>query len=160
MSASRAGRISFERVPLRPSACLSRRLWRRWAGTPRLTRATTDLQVREQPADLRGVRGPDDGLARVATLPAGRLDLEVVAAPRLDAHDLARAGHAEALGRALVGLHLGHLIVTPRPTPGPPPPRRLPGAFLGAPWACGSRPRRSTSRAPRGAAAAPRRHDP
>src|SRR6266540_1814137 len=102
MSASRAGRISFERVPRRPSACLSRRLWRRWAGTPRLTRAIVALlEVRQEAPDLPAVGAADDRLAGVATLAARRLDLEVMALPRLHAHDLPRAGHAEALGRPL-----------------------------------------------------------
>ena len=72
MSASRAGRISFERVPRRPSACLRRRLWRRWAGTPRLTRAIVAvLQVREQAPDLRLLRRVHDDLPRVTALAAG-----------------------------------------------------------------------------------------
>src|SRR5688572_23783193 len=77
-SASRAGLIRRDRVPLRPSASWSSRLWRLCAVTPRLTRAMSALlEVREEPADLRGVLAADDRLARVAPRAARRLDLEV-----------------------------------------------------------------------------------
>ena len=54
------------------------------------------------------VRGGDDGLLAEATNALGRLLGQDVALERLGAHDLARAGAAEALGRTLVRLHLGH----------------------------------------------------
>src|SRR4051794_40744306 len=98
-------------VPLRPSAASRRRLWRLWAVTPRLTRAMTVfglLQVRQQAAHLLGVLRPDHGLAGVAPRPTGRLDLEVMPTPCVDADDLAGAGHADPLLGCLVALDLGH----------------------------------------------------
>src|SRR5436190_11344545 len=50
----------------------------------------------------------EDGLAGVAASPAGRLDLEVVATPGVDAERLAAAGHADPLLGGLVALHLRH----------------------------------------------------
>src|SRR6478735_7391312 len=88
-----------------------RRLWRLWDVTPRLTRAMRSicsLEVRQQATDLLGVFGPDDGDAGVAPGPAGRLDLEVVPGPGLDALELAAAGHADALLGRFVALDLGH----------------------------------------------------
>src|SRR5688572_3772267 len=140
--ASRAGLISFDFVPLRPSAALSRRLWRLWEVTPRLTRAMSVsglLEVRKQAADLLGLRRRHDGLAGVPAGPSRRLDLEVVAAPRLDPDVLAGAGHADPLLGRLVALHLRHdrltLLFEPalqpawvrfwsRRVPGPRSPRR------------------------------------
>ena len=52
--------------------------------------------------------GSHDRLARVAAGPARGLDLEMVAAPRLDADELPAAGDADALLGPLVGLHLRH----------------------------------------------------
>src|SRR5687767_14392342 len=122
--ASRAGLISFDLVPLRPSAALSRRLWRLWEVTPRLTRAMAVfglLEVRQQAADLLRVGSRDQGLAGVPTRASRRFDLEVVAAPCLDPDELSRAGHADALLGRLVGLHLRHgeltLLFEPAPVP-------------------------------------------
>src|SRR3954452_22286810 len=57
--------------------------------------------------------GPDDRFAGVAAGPSGRLDLEVVAAPGVDADDLAAAGHADPLLGRLMALHLGHGAYSP-----------------------------------------------
>jgi hypothetical protein len=54
------------------------------------------LEVWQQATDLLGVFGPDDGDAGVAPGPSGRLDLEVVPGPGLDALELAATGHADA----------------------------------------------------------------
>src|SRR5687767_12112961 len=122
--ASRAGLISFDLVPLRPSAALSRRLWRLWEVTPRLTRAMAVfglLEVRQQAADLLRVGSRDQGLAGVPTRASRRFDLEVVAAPCLDPDELSGAGRADALLGRLVGLHLRHggltLLFGPAPEP-------------------------------------------
>ena len=56
--------------------------------------------------------GAHDRLARVAAGAARGLDLEVVAAPRLDADELPAAGDADALLGPLVGLHLRHAGLT------------------------------------------------
>src|SRR5688500_9351168 len=122
--ASRAGLISFDLVPLRPSAALSRRLWRLWEVTPRLTRAMAVfglLEVRQRAADLLRVGSRDQGLAGVPTRASRRFDLEMVAAPCLDPDELSGAGHADALLGRLVGLHLRHggltLLFEPAPAP-------------------------------------------
>src|SRR5688572_18516365 len=108
MSASRAGLTRRERVPLRPSASWRSRLCRLCAVTPRLTRAIESalLQIREKPTDLRRVLAADDGLARVAPRAPGRLELEVVPAPRLDPDHLAAAGDPDPLRRGFVALDL------------------------------------------------------
>src|SRR6187399_1708908 len=77
------------------------------------------LQVRKQALDLLLARGVQHGLARVAAGTARRLDVQVVAFPRLDADDLAAASHAETLLRALVTLHLWHLAYAPAGFPAP-----------------------------------------
>src|SRR3954451_11875200 len=110
-SASRAGVTRRDFVPLRPSASCMRRLWRLWDVTPRLTRAMRFdplLEVRQQATDLLRVLGPDDRFASVTARAAGRLDLEVVPGPGLDAHELTAAGYADALLGRLVALDLGH----------------------------------------------------
>src|SRR3954451_24547350 len=102
-------------APLRPSAASRRRLWRLWAVTPRLTRAIAFdslLEVRQQAPDLLGVDVLHHGLAGIPPGPPGRLDLEVVATPGLDADDLAAAGHADPLLGGLVALHLRHARLT------------------------------------------------
>src|SRR6185503_20749688 len=87
-SASRAGLTRRERVPLRPSASCRSRLCLAWAVTPRLTRAiclsARFLEVRQQALDLLRVDRVHRRLAGVAARPAGRLDLEVMAAPGVD----------------------------------------------------------------------------
>src|SRR3954470_7280839 len=106
--------MSFDFVPRRPSAAFSSRLWRLCAVTPRLTRAIPSsplcLQVREHASDLLLAGLGHDRLARVAPRAARRLDIEVVAAPRLDADELATAGRAEALRGSLVAFYLRHLF--------------------------------------------------
>src|SRR5688572_6942147 len=68
------------------------------------------LKVGQQATNLLLGRPAEDGLARVAPRAARRLDLEVVATPGLDAHDLAAARDAEALLGSLVALHLWHRV--------------------------------------------------
>src|SRR4029079_18767480 len=77
------------------------------------------LEVRQQAADLLCVDVLHQRLAGVAARPAGRLDLEVVPAPRLDADHLATAGGTDPLLRSLVALDLGHLCLTLLSLPGP-----------------------------------------
>src|SRR4029453_8794989 len=71
------------------------------------------LEVRQQPAQRVLGLGAQDRLAPVPTCSARGLDLEVVAAPRLHAKELAAAGHADALLGALVGLDLRHAGLSP-----------------------------------------------
>src|SRR4029077_7755306 len=66
------------------------------------------LEVRQQATDLLRVFLADQGLAGVAPGPAGRLDLEVMATPRVHPDVLAGARHADALLGRLVALHLRH----------------------------------------------------
>jgi len=70
------------------------------------------LEVGQQASDLRNVVFPDDRLGGVAARASGGLDLEVVAAPRIDPENLAGAGHPESLLSRFVALHLGHCRFT------------------------------------------------
>src|SRR3954453_11679180 len=82
-SASRAGLISFRRVPLRPSAALRSRLCRLWAVTPRLTRAIgRPLQVREEATELLLHLRAEDRLPGVAAGGGGRPVFQGVGGPR------------------------------------------------------------------------------
>src|SRR4051794_36137399 len=66
------------------------------------------LEVRQQAPDLLGVLGADGRQAGIATGASRRLDLEVVAPPRVHSDDLAAATGADALLGRLVALHLRH----------------------------------------------------
>src|SRR3954465_5730154 len=96
--------------------------------------------------------GTDDRLAGVPTGPARGLDLEVVAAPRLDADELPGPGDPDALLGPLVGLHLRHAGLTLLLAP-PRPPQRV-RASVGAPaWPVPRVPRGAPR--PRAAVSAP-----
>src|SRR5262245_58975924 len=69
------------------------------------------LEVRQQAPDLLPVDGVHRGLAGVAARPARRLDLEVVAAPGVDANHGPGARGADPLLGRLVALHLRHVVV-------------------------------------------------
>src|SRR3954453_11999816 len=74
-SASRAGLISFPRVPLRLSAAFRSRLCRLWPVPPRLTRAIgRPLQVREEATELLLHLRAEDRLPGVAAGGGGGLD--------------------------------------------------------------------------------------
>src|SRR5579885_491804 len=89
------------------------------AWTARLTRAIAVLLRSSSCGGLRAseaeqllhavaVAARELGFGAQVPLPLRRLLLEDVVLEGLAAHDLAAAGHLEALGRALVGLHLRH----------------------------------------------------
>ena len=87
-------------------------MWRLWAVTPRLTRAMAgpgSQRYGSRRWTCSRARCRSSGLAGVAAGPPRRLDLEVVATPRLDPDDLAAAGDADALLGRLVALHLRHV---------------------------------------------------
>src|SRR5437667_960094 len=69
------------------------------------------LRVRHQPLELLGVSRADDGLPGVAARATTRLDLEVVATPRLGPDPLSGSCLLEAFRCSLVGLHLRHELV-------------------------------------------------
>src|SRR6266508_6851459 len=70
--------------------------------------SSSSLLVRQQPLELLDVRGRDHGLTGVAARAAARLDLEMVATPRLGPDPLAGSGFLEALCGSLVRLDLRH----------------------------------------------------
>src|SRR5690606_25216021 len=65
----------------------------------------------EHPLDAGGVSGGNDDLVLEAPGHRGGLLLQDVVAEGATAAELAAAGGLEALGRAAVGLHLGHCVV-------------------------------------------------
>src|SRR4051794_15455800 len=67
----------------------------------------------EEALHLLGVGGVHLGAAAQAALASRALLLEDVVEEGLPATDLARPGHLEPLGGALVGLHLRHVVRSP-----------------------------------------------
>src|SRR5207245_10882860 len=90
-------------------------LWRRGAGTPRLTLATAiDPQ---RPADRLAVSLGNWLLGVVLALVLLGLLVEAVAQPGVAPHELAVPSHADPLGDALLGLDLRHWSAGPPSLP-------------------------------------------
>src|SRR5436305_6344832 len=88
---------------------ISRRFFLPW--TLRLTRGMVcGGGSAAQDAPDHVLLGGDLGRARDAALPAAALLGQEMVPRGLAAHDLARSGHPEPLGRSAVGLHLGHAV--------------------------------------------------
>src|SRR5437764_11693063 len=110
MTASLAGRKSVRCVIRKPLARFRIFLWRRRAGTLRLTRGISGLvlHIRGRTAQTPGILTGQHQQLAVLPLAAWALVAEQVALLRVRAHDLTGLGHAEPLGRRAVSPKLRH----------------------------------------------------
>src|SRR6267378_4668880 len=109
-TASFAGRKSVRCVIRKPLARFRIFLWRRRAGTLRLTRGMLGLvlHVRSGPAQPPGILAGQHQQLAVLPLSARALMAEQVALLRVRPHDLAGLGHAEPFGRRAMGAKFRH----------------------------------------------------
>src|SRR5205807_4607352 len=120
MTASLAGRKSVRCVIRKPLARFRIFLWRRRAGTLRLTRGISVLllQVRRCPAQPPSVLTGQHQQLAVLTFAARALVAEQMALLGVRPHDLAGLGHAEPLGRRAVSPKLRHRSLLSSSVPG------------------------------------------